>query len=527
MNQHYYFCSLCKSNQRYLTFLNLYKHIRLVHRKDQPFRVCCKLDLACGSVYNTFSSYRSHLNKYHRSLLSISSNTTILINPDDNIDVPCLFPDHNAIKNPVDNEFLSSSNDLDVGEDVSMEFMESNSIDIDWPFLSHSFNITDSIEKIGIHSFEKYYTKFLLELREYHLLPQCIIQSITSYFLSLLCIIEKIIESRANTSDRSGISLEDVRFLFRHLNKLIGDTGKNDYQFLKRCEKYFGYSSPTEVKLNEDGDYGYYIPIELTLKNLFEKMDVIDALVKNINETGAKAKTDPDLMLTYRHGVSAVDNPSLQSHPEAFLIQLYIDDVGVTNPIGPRKDEHKLTLLYFLLEDLPQIVRSLLQSIGVLGICYSKDLSIRENQVNYFQHIVKDLNSLQEKGIGVKTFNGHLFFAFTLLAADNLASNDIGGFQRNFNSGSFCRSCFISYEFKTISLIDVSFVPRTIKKHDKLVEAILASRNRRSIRGVTGKSVLSELIGFHAVKSLPNDIMHDFAEGKKQKNTNVADIHLH
>ncbi|CAF4732356.1 unnamed protein product, partial [Rotaria magnacalcarata] len=72
-------------------------------------------------------------------------------------------------------------------------------------------------------------------------------------------------------------------------------------------------------------------------------------------------------MLTYRDGTAAQDNPSLKIHPNSFLIQFYTDGIGIANPIGPKKDEYKLTLFYFVLEDLPDLV----------GICPTKYLSLQ------------------------------------------------------------------------------------------------------------------------------------------------------
>ncbi|CAF4321124.1 unnamed protein product, partial [Rotaria sordida] len=86
-------------------------------------------------------------------------------------------------------------------------------------------------------------------------------------------------------------------------------------------------------------------------------------------------------MLTYRDGTAAKDNPSLKLYPNSFLIQLYSDGIGITNPIGPKKDEHKLTLYYFVLEDLPDLVPSMLQSIGLVGICPTKYLSLQTNRI--------------------------------------------------------------------------------------------------------------------------------------------------
>ncbi|CAF2909347.1 unnamed protein product [Rotaria sp. Silwood2] len=167
-------------------------------------------------------------------------------------------------------------------------------------------------------------------------------------------------------------------------------------------------------------------------------------------------------MLTYRDGTVAQDNPSLKLYPDSFLIQLYTDGIRVTNTIGPKKDDHKLQLYYFVLEDLPDVVRSMLQSMGLVEICSTKYLSSQTNRIKYFEPIVKDLNYLQATGLTVMTFNGRLHFVFILLAADHLVSNDIGGFQRNFWFWAI-----LSFMSRIISIFMSSPVKRTKEKFGK------------------------------------------------------------
>ncbi|CAF4138754.1 unnamed protein product, partial [Didymodactylos carnosus] len=153
-------------------------------------------------------------------------------------------------------------------------------------------------------------------------------------------------------------------------------------------------------------------------------------------------------------------------------------------------------------QDLPDVVRSILQSIGLIEICLTKLLSTESNRRSYFEPIVTDLNTLQTSGINVGTFDGRVYFSFTVLAADHLASNEVGGFQRNFSSGYFCRLCYIS------------------ASHQQKLEQLMQSKDKPILSGVTGESFLAKLVGFHPVNSLPFDLMHDFAEVQRLLNEN-------
>lgn len=109
--------------------------------------------------------------------------------------------------------------------------------------------------------------------------------------------------------------------------------------------------------------------------------------------------------------------------------------------------------------------------------------------------------------------NIHFKFTFSTIAADNLASNWLGGFQTCFSSGHFCRRCCINYTDRS-SLIPLSqHKIRTMVDHDALVERILNDPTESPLMGVVNLSPLHDLIGFHATISLPADLMHDFLEG--------------
>ena len=104
-------------------------------------------------------------------------------------------------------------------------------------------------------------------------------------------------------------------------------------------------------------------------------------------------------------------------------------------------------------------------------------------------------------------------FSFSTVVADNLAAHMVGGFQTCFNSGNFCRRCYITYEDRKSPLPLSHIKVRTVGDHDNFVQEIKNSSNKSSFMGVVGESPLHDLIGFHPILSLPGDLMHDFIEG--------------
>ena len=110
---------------------------------------------------------------------------------------------------------------------------------------------------------------------------------------------------------------------------------KNEYQFMKSCEEFFGYNPPEEIIVSandEELEQGYFIPIDKSLSLMLHSQPILNEIPRNVQQQRMGVAIDDDLMLSYRDGHfgSRIDDNSL-------LIQLYTDDIGVTNPIGGKK----------------------------------------------------------------------------------------------------------------------------------------------------------------------------------------------
>jgi len=62
------------------------------------------------------------------------------------------------------------------------------------------------------------------------------------------------------------------------------------------------------------------------------------------------------------------------------------------------------------------------------------------------------LNKFQAGVIKIPCLSSQIYFVVTTLCTDNLASNEGGGFQKNFILRSFRCHCFITYEQRHIPL---------------------------------------------------------------------------
>ncbi|CAM4786483.1 unnamed protein product [Rotaria magnacalcarata] len=358
-------------------------------------------------------------------------------------------------------------------------------------------------DKVNLYSVQQQYTRFLLEMREQHILPQMVIQSITTHIVNLLDVVMDFVEEKAiqenvvlqqsvtNTTTTT-ISIVRLRDIVKQIEESIVLSTRNEYQFIESFRNRI---------------FILYIDQEFVKKNL-EKDEMISLLLENIQNNAAVTHRDPDLMFSFRDGIKGG-----MINKKTFLIQLYIDGIGVTNPLGPKKDQHKLTLVYFTLEDIPDIFRSMLQCIHLVAICNTKYLNDDMKMKKFYDPIINDLNDLQSSGLILNTFNSQIYFTFTTMAADNLAAHEVGGFQQSFSSGYICRRCLITYENRLIPLTDVHFVRRAANQHQRVLQSLENNPQIKSICGIVGPSPLNDLRNFNSSSSLPGDVMHDFFEG--------------
>jgi hypothetical protein len=501
-------CKFCKTNRLFNKFPDYFRHITLYHAAEPNFKLTCDISNFCGVTYKNFTSYKMHVHRRHKLLLHpplqqqenniISSISTLSIQQPDATMLNAVIDENDG-----DGDAINSNiNPEDVGNQWKIPILNNSSMD----------------KKINLHTVQQQYTKFLLEMREQHILPQMIIQSITNHIVNLLDIVIEFVEEQAkqenvmqHQSAITTISIDMMRKSIKQIEESIIFSTRNEYQFLQSCKKFFDYSPPIENILSSNQlitEYSYHVSIKNSLRKMLEKDDLIPVLLENIQNSAAITRRDSDLMFSFRDGTKGE-----KINKQTFLIQLYVDGIGVTNPIGPKKDQHKLTLVYFTLEDIPDTFRSILQCINLVAICHTKYLNNDIKIKKFYNPIVSELNDLQSAGLIINTFNSQFVFTFTTVAADNLAAHEIGGFQETFSSGYICRRCLVTYENRLIPLTDVHFIQRTDLQHQRILKSLENNPHVKSMFGVAGLSPLNDLHNFDSSSSLPGDVMHDFFEG--------------
>ncbi|CAF4385153.1 unnamed protein product [Rotaria sp. Silwood2] len=161
---------------------------------------------------------------------------------------------------------------------------------------------------------------------------------------------------------------------------VVEATTRNEYQFLNYCKQHFDYSSPEQIIVSAPGetfDCGYYIPIDKTLFSMLSNQHILFQIIDNMKCQQEAVNNDDDLMFSFREG-----NYGARVDDQSLLIQLYADEIGLTNPIGSKKDQHKFFMIYFSLEDIPDQFRSKLDHMNLVALCNNKILKVKFLMLN-------------------------------------------------------------------------------------------------------------------------------------------------
>lgn len=359
----------------------MFRHVTLYHQNDPNFGIICNLHNTCGVFYKKYSAYKSHVYRKHSlELHALENNNACTISTDNSqqenvgtsMESDFMKDDENYESDYIDFEADSTlSNDNDSSSCFSRNCNE---------------EIINSIKDI-----KKSFVLFILQLREEFLLPKNITNVISTYITSLISYIQLLIEKKmfdfsgndhvlsSSSFFRNGnekfIGFNELKLIFDDISNGIESITKNEYQFIKSCEEYFNFTSVEEIPVStavDDLNFGYFVPIDNSLSLMLKSQQFSHEIIENIQQQQTLTELDNDLMFSIRDSYYG-----LGFDHDHLLIQLYIDDIGLTNPLGSKRDQHKMTMIYFTLEDVPDKYRSKLDFIQLVAICESKCLKVK------------------------------------------------------------------------------------------------------------------------------------------------------
>ncbi|KAJ8673824.1 hypothetical protein QAD02_005086 [Eretmocerus hayati] len=215
-------------------------------------------------------------------------------------------------------------------------------------------------------------------------------------------------------------------------------------------------------------------------------------------------------------------------------LQIYYDDVVVNNKLGTKVPQHKLGMFYFVIQNLPKYVNSLLGGIHVFGIGYTQDIA-KYGFEKVLQPFLSDLRQLEsEEGVVVNLSSGEdytLRATLTSVSADGLAAHQLFGLLSPGGAHHFCRSCMISRD-EFHRNINCTSVLRTKEQHQEQLKILSeqktpkAFKEKRTEFGVDHDCALHKSRHWHSTQNWQFDPMHDIFEGNGQMTLKLVINHF-
>ena len=138
------------------------------------------------------------------------------------------------------------------------------------------------------------------------------------------------------------------------------------------------------------------------------------------------------------------------------------------NPHDSDREKHKITAFYYTIGNLHPKYRSQLKFIFLAVLADYEIIRMTGNDYGVIlEPLINELRILQESGITInvgrvlQNVKGKL----VTVSADNLTTHDLAGFQRHFNSGRICRSCFVDHTDIACKYVEDDVQMRTAEAH--------------------------------------------------------------
>ena len=223
-------------------------------------------------------------------------------------------------------------------------------------------------------------------------------------------------------------------------------------------------------------------------------------------------------MEDYCDGARFRSHPLFSEDQQALQIIAHYDEIELCNPLGSHVKRHKVGVLSYTLGNVHPKYRSKLKLLQ-LAIVASIPVIEKHGLHTVLKPFVHDLNILATKGIEVNIDGMHRSFKGALLAvlADNLASNDLGGFKKSFSfCFRCCRSCLVTQDTLSAHFYSEAYEERNDNRHSKHLKELESdtSGHYSKTYGINQRSVLLDVNYFSMFENgLPHDLMHDLLEG--------------
>lgn len=482
-------CEIC--NKR-ISSRNLKYHLAL-HDIASDKTVPCPESAECQKTFNTASSLKTHVYRYHFSRIDTSTEST---------------------QNNFDAMLQKTNYDIDNSNDQ----IESE---------SHISNSNDTHVETNQQESQYFHMKdmllVLLKLESKNLLSQDAIFSIVESFAdihenALKNIKDKCLLAVHRFPDAVKI-LEQNVFNMRYTESMKCTWRKalsSRYTRFALYREHFSVVLPVTIKLGRNNFHKicnfHYVPIIETVQSVFQDKSFVEQFSTPYDKVDG-------LLRDISCGSRCTNNDFLKNN-DTLKIILFQDAFEVCNPLGSSKIKQKMLGVYMTFANVLPHNRSRVDNIKLVLLC--KEKYFKEfGQNRIFKTLVDDIKVLETSGVYIENLDKVIYGSLLTLIGDNLGSHTVGGFVENFNATHFCRYCLIEKEnFANDSTLIGDI--RTYQEYCKDVETVKAlnptntTEQLRHSRGVKRDSVFNMLEHYHVINGLPPCLGHDLFEGVVQ-----------
>lgn len=121
---------------------------------------------------------------------------------------------------------------------------------------------------------------------------------------------------------------------------------RSPHMFKELCKSKFELTEPVQYTLrdssgNKTGSYSY-VPICEVLRKYCSHEDIWDQIQTELN-----VEKDELVLNDYRDGLNFKNHKFFAGNPQALRLNFYEDEFEVCNPLGSKRNKHKLCAIYY------------------------------------------------------------------------------------------------------------------------------------------------------------------------------------
>ena len=178
----------------------------------------------------------------------------------------------------------------------------------------------------------------------------------------------------------------------------------------------FSVIEPIEYVLSRETSF-QYVPILKSLLQVFSRKDIQNLIL-------SEAEAQRTVYKSFHDGTFYKTNELFSGSDLTIALSLYVDDFEICNPLGTSRKKHKITAVYWVLADVPSLLRSELNSILLAILCKAEDV-----KTFGYSAVLEPLSlcHCSNTGLYIPALGRRVKGTVFSVVADNLGAHSIGG----------------------------------------------------------------------------------------------------